>query len=96
MKAASNRSFGLDRKYARFPNLLIAYVWHLDRPEAVVTFALTYDEAVRVLQEMGYANTTSWERGNYVNNEPGVELRGLLERYQMTPEKWWQRVTQGT
>lgn len=96
MKASSNRSFGLDRKYARFPNLLIAYVWHLDRSEDVVTFALTYDEACRVLQEMGYANTTSWERGNYVNNEPGVELRRLLEPYRMTPGKWRERITQGT
>lgn len=26
MKAASNRSFGLDQKYAKFPDLLIAYV----------------------------------------------------------------------
>ena len=46
MKAASNRSFGLDRKFAKFPNLLIAYVWHLDRAEAVATFALTYEEAL--------------------------------------------------
>lgn len=29
MKASSERSFGLYRKYARFPDLIIAYLWHL-------------------------------------------------------------------
>jgi hypothetical protein len=95
MKAASNRSSGLDQKYAKFPNLLIAYVWHLDRPEAVVTFALTYDEAFRVAQKMGYTETPSWEQGNYVTNKPGVKLRDGLEPYRMTSDKWWKRVTRG-
>jgi len=96
MKAASDRSFGLDQKYAKFPNLLIAYVWYLARADAVATFALTYNEALRVAEEMGYTDTESWRRGNYVNTRPGVRLQGLLEPYRMTPEKWWTRITQGT
>jgi len=32
MKAALEASFSIDRKYARFPNLLIAYVWHVSEP----------------------------------------------------------------
>jgi hypothetical protein len=32
MKAALRASFSIDRKYARFPSLLIAYVWHVSEP----------------------------------------------------------------
>ena len=96
MKAASDRGFALDQKYAKFPNLLIAYVWYLSRAHAVATFALTYDEAFRVAEEMGYTETESWRRGTYVNTRPGDRLQDLLEPYRMTPEKWWTRITQGT
>ena len=30
LKAAIGGSFSVDRKYAKFPNLLIAYVWYLE------------------------------------------------------------------
>jgi len=29
MKAAWTQGFGIDRKYEKFPDLVIAYVWHL-------------------------------------------------------------------
>jgi hypothetical protein len=95
MKAASDSVFGLDQKYAKFPDLLIAYVWNLARAQSVVTFALSYDEAFRVADRMGYAATESWRRGNYVNTRPGARLRDLLEPYLMTAEKWWERIVGG-
>jgi len=64
MKAATSTGFGLDQKYAAFPGLLIAYVWHLAEPDAAVTFALTYAEALGVAKEMGYTRTASWRRGS--------------------------------
>ena len=96
MKAATNRSFGLDKKYAKFPNLLIAYVWHLDGNDKVATFALNYQEALGVISDMGYAKSTSWDRGNYVNTDPGVELRERLKPYLMSSETWWERIARGT
>ena len=95
MKASSERGFGLDQKYRKFPNLLLVFVWHLADPSAVATFALTYDEALGVADAMGYTQTESWRRGNYVNTRPGARLQELLEPYRMTAEKWWQRVTHG-
>ncbi len=94
MKAASQQSFGLDRKYAAFPNLLLAYVWNLDTPDQVVTYAMTYPEAFHILEEMGYANSSSWiDKGAYVNTRPGPRLRELMAPYRMTPSSWWQRIT---
>lgn len=97
LKAASARSFCLDKKYERYVNLLIAYVWNLAREDATVTYAMTYKEALGVAHQMGYARTPSWNhKGKYVTNSPGVELQGLLKQYRMTPERWWDRITQGT
>ena len=96
MKAASKRSFSLNQKYAKFPNLLIAYVWHLALPDDVTTFALSYVEAFDVAEKMGWTKTPSWlNKGSYSNTSPGVKLRELLEPFRMTPERWWKRITKG-
>lgn len=94
MKAASVAGFGLDRKYEKFPNLLIAYVWRLAQPDAAVTYALSYAEAFQVAETMGYTATESWRRGTYVNTSPGAKLQRLLDPFKMTGAKWWERVTQ--
>ena len=96
MKAASDRSFGINLKYAKFPNLLIAHVWHLATPADTVTFALSYAEAFAVAEGMGWTKTASWKTGRYDNTRPGAKLRGLLEPYRMTRERWWERVAQQT
>lgn len=92
MKACSRCAFGLDAKYAKFPNLLIAYIWHVDSPEEEVTFAMNYEEALAIATAMGWTKTASWAKGSYDNNNPGAKLRSLLAPYQMTPEKWRQKV----
>lgn len=68
MKAATDAVFGLDQKYAKFRDLIIAYVWHLGRTDAAVTYALSYVDAHKVAEQMGYTRTASWARGNYVTN----------------------------
>lgn len=92
MKASSERSFGVNRKYARFPDLLIAYVWHLRSPDDAVTYALTSPEARAVAEAMGWTRTASWERGEYVATRPSEALTALMAPYQMTPERWRHRV----
>jgi hypothetical protein len=96
MKAASTQSFGIDRKYAKFPNLLIAFVWNLaGPPDQIATFALSYPEALSVAENMGYTVTESWNRGIYTTTKPSVRLCSLLEPYRMTPARWWERITTG-
>ena len=93
MKAASKRIFSLHKKYRKFPDLLIAYVWNLASEAEVETFAMTYGEALIIADEMGWTRTDSWRRGGYTNTRPGARLRALLERHRMTPERWWTRIT---
>ena len=94
MKAASNKSFGIHKKYAQFPNLILAYVWYLNDPSKTFTYGLTYEEAVEVADEMGYTKTPTWlEEGAYSNQKPGEKLLNLLEPHKMSPpQKWWDKI----
>lgn len=93
LKAAIGGSFSVDRKYAKFPNLLMAYVWYLEDPVRTVTYATTYPEAVAVADAMGYTKTPSWEKGLYVTTRPSPHLVAQLEPFRMTPERWWEKIT---
>lgn len=92
MKAATFCSFGVNQKYKKFPNLILTYVWYVNTPDNV-TYALTYAEALTVAEEMGWTKTASWDIGNYTTNNPSKNLLALLETHKMTPEKWWDKVT---
>lgn len=89
MKAFSHESFYLERKYARFPRLLIAYIWNVETPEHSAVYALTFEDAVKVLEKKGYSQTDSWiKSGRYFVRDAGRELKGLLEPFRMTRERW--------
>lgn len=93
MKAATERRFSIDRKYEKFSKLLLVFVWEVSDPNSNIIYALTYHEAVEVGKEMGWTITRSWQEGNYYNtNKPNEKLVNLLEKYQMTSEKWWDKV----
>lgn len=93
MKAASLRSFGVDQKYSRFPDLIIAYVWYVNDPNKTVTYGLTYHEAVEIADKMGWTKTISWEKGAYSTTNPSKPLLDLLEPYKMlSPQKWWDKI----
>src|ERR1039458_5138028 len=44
LKASSHESFSLDKKYERFPHLLIAYVWNVQTPALSSVYALTFND----------------------------------------------------
>jgi len=92
MKAAWARSFAIDRKYEKFPNLIIAYVWNLSDRERAVTYALSYMEALGIADSMGWTLTASWQKGAYANNQPGQKLIELLEPFRMDAGSWWKRI----
>lgn len=97
MKASSEQSFGLYKKYSRFPNLILAYVWHLAAPARAVTYALTYSEALQVAEAMRWTATSSWiDSGGYSTQAPSAKLIALLEPHRMTPKAWWQKITEPT
>jgi hypothetical protein len=92
MKASWNSAFGLDRKYEKFPGLLIAYVWHLSSPTDAVTYAMTYETCLSIAEQMGWTRTGSWERGAYASNRPSKRLIEMLEPFQMRSGAWWKLV----
>ena len=63
IKAASERSFGLDPKYKRFPRLLLVQIWHVTESHKTQAFAMTYAEAFRIARKMGWTKTDSWKTG---------------------------------
>ena len=89
MKASTTSGFGVDQKYARISDLILAYVWHLADPQAAVTYALPYVEAVKVAEAMGWTKTASWLQGQYSTSSPSKRLLTLLEPYRMSGGRWW-------
>lgn len=93
MKAASEAAFSIHRKYEKFPDLILAFVWHLGSPERARTYALYYDEAVAIGDALGWTGTTSWTaKDGYSTQRPSRELIDLLEAHRMTPASWWRKV----
>lgn len=91
MKAASIRSFGIDRKYTAFPNLIIAYVWYVGDADKTVTCALSYPDAVSIAEQMGFTKSLSWAKGRYDRTEVGGRLLKMLEdhrRRQPSGVRW--------
>jgi len=62
MKAASQRSFGIWKKYLKIHDLVFAFVWHLDGAATPETYALTCAEAIAVGDAMGWTCTASWTK----------------------------------
>jgi hypothetical protein len=93
LKASSHESFSLDKKYERFPRLLIAYVWNVQAPERSDVYALTFSDALQVMEKKGYAKTYSWtKKGYYFVRSAGSELKEILEPYKMTTERWQEKL----
>lgn len=93
MKASTAEAFALDAKYATFPNLIIAHVWHVGDSQIPVTYALTYQESLAIAEQMGWTASASWGRGIYTSTRPSKRLKSLLMAHEMTPAKWWFKVT---
>jgi len=93
LKASSHESFSLDMKYKRFPHLLIAYVWNVQTPERSDVYALTFDDALQVMETKGYAKTDSWtKKGYYFVRSAGPELKEILKPFKMTTERWQEKL----
>jgi hypothetical protein len=93
LKASSRESFSLDKKYERLPHLLIAYVWNVQNPAQSNVYALTFNDALQVMEKKGYAKTDSWTKnGYYFVRSAGPELKEILKPFKMTAEKWRERL----
>jgi hypothetical protein len=73
LKAASQRSFGIWKKYLKFNELIFAFVWNLDGKCEPETYALTCSEAISIGDVMGWTKTASWnDNGGYSTTSPSA------------------------
>jgi len=89
MKASSESAFGLNSKYRRVRNLIIAHVRYVGQAAKSITIATTYAEALSLVHRMRLAESPSWASGAYSTSQ---RLLTLLEPFRITPERWWAKV----
>jgi hypothetical protein len=93
LKTSIHEVFSLYKKESRIPRLLVAYVWHVKEPEASEVYALTYNEALQIVNSKPYFTSKSWtDEGGYSVTHAGAELKQMLKQYRMSPKKWRQRL----
>lgn len=89
IKAASQFSFGMDRKYAKIPRLIMVFVMNCRSANESTIYAMTYAQMVQVGDAMAWTTTASWaERNGYSTRHPSPKLLGLLGSHCMDPMKW--------
>jgi hypothetical protein len=88
MKAASNFSFAIDRKYERIPTLLMAFVMGLRQPQHSI-FVMTYDVVLSIATTLGWTETASWQKANaYSTRHASKRLGELLAPHTASPAVW--------
>lgn len=93
MKCALKKSFSIDKKFEKIPQLLIAYVWGIEG-EKHETFVMTYQEALKIASDMRYTNSPFWKKkGKYASTRPAKKLEKMIREFQMTPERWREKLS---
>lgn len=86
LKASSSRSFSIHAKYAKFPNLLMAYTWHSDNPVDAKLYIMTYKDALEIAKSVGWLDTSSWiDGGGYSTQSPSRKIEAALTTYEYKP-----------
>jgi hypothetical protein len=93
MKAASAACFSIDRKYSKFHDMLIAYVWNVSEPANTQIYVLTQQEAVDIATELKYTATESWVvKGVYVVTHPSRRLVEKLRSHEASRARWEEKI----
>lgn len=92
MKAFTTSGFGVNKKYEKISNLLLAFVWGIQEPKQSATFVMTYPEAIRIADSLGWTATESWRKGAYVTTQPSRRVLDSLDSFRATPAVWRKRV----
>jgi hypothetical protein len=93
LKSSTTASFSIDQKYAKMPELLLCFVWYLGVSQQQRTcFALTYNEALLVGDQLGWTKSASWTKGQkYSTSAPSTKVLKALKPYEMGSPEHWQR-----
>ena len=89
IKAASDFSFGMDRKYAKIPHLIMVFVMNCRSAADSRIYAMTYRQMEQVGDSMAWTKTASWmERDGYSTRYASPRLMGFLTPHLMDAAKW--------
>ena len=96
LKTSSKKTFELYRKYDRFDELRIVYVWNAEGiwdeeyPSKPIIFCLKYKEAEEILKAGEHTETISWNSGgHWFTNNPTPKMVKRLEKYEVKSPKDW-------
>ena len=100
LKTSSKETFELYRKYGRFDELRIVYVWNAENiwnekhPSKPIIFCLKYKEAEDILKAGGHTEKNDWKnKGHWFTNSPSGPMEERLKDYQIkTPNDWWKKL----
>ena len=92
LKANQEARFGLDRKYAQTPSLLMVHIWDLSDAKRTAVYALTYAESLQLLEDRGHTQTPSWKEHGTYSLKVNASWRKSLQPFEMTPERWAERI----
>jgi hypothetical protein len=87
LKASSESSFSVSKKYEKFPDLLMAYVWYAARPMEATLYIMKYTRAVEIADKLGWTKTESWlkDNGAYSVQKPGNKIKDILSEHEYQP-----------
>lgn len=86
LKAFSKRGFGINKKYEKFPGMLIAHLWFTNEPLKAVLYIMTYQQALEIAETLGWTKTNSWiVQGGYTSNNPSMRVVSALKPYKYQP-----------
>ena len=86
MLAASRQKFGVYRKHATRPGLVMAYVWDVEVDGAAVFYAMRWHEAQAIADRLGWTRTRSWQDGGYMTTSPSARVKSALLDTAWVPE----------
>jgi len=78
LKASTNKGFSIDSKYAKFPNLHMAYVWNVGDPQKSEIFIISYQQAVQLTNALTKYFT---KHGNYAVTRPSKKFILLISKF---------------
>jgi hypothetical protein len=91
LKANEEARFGLYSKYEKIPNLLMVYAWNVSS-EAPSLYALTYAEALALLESRGHTETSSWKDMKFYSMRVNDHWKDLLAPYRMDAKDWSKKI----
>jgi hypothetical protein len=96
LKCTEGCRFGIWKKYEG-SGALIVWIWRVTRPAETEVFALDYQQAVALLEPLGWVNSPSWTARGGV----GWPLKkaadiAWLKPFKMDPKRWQELVVART